>query len=190
MRRTLVSSCLSAACLLAVPASLPAQEIIHALTGTVSAVDSSAKTLTVLQDTGSQGDFHALTDPKARVAFDKKIQAASTAAPAFDKQGAYAIIFYFGIDDNRTAVAVKSLGTGPFSSISGVVTKFDSHAHSLTVQDDSGAQQTVRIDADTIAETTLGAIVGLKLDAHKGDRVRVVTSQVNGTATALFVRDL
>lgn len=190
MRRALVSSCLFAASLLVMPVSTPAQEIIHALTGTVSAVDAEAKTLTVLQDAGSEGVFHALTNPKARIAFDKRIEAASTAAPAFDKQGAYAIVFYFGIDDERTAVAVKSLGSGPFSSTAGVVTKFDGHAHSITVQDASGAQQTFRIDADTVAETTLGAIMGLKLDAHKGDQVHVVSAQVNGAATALFVRDL
>jgi hypothetical protein len=185
-----MSSCLFTACLFAIPASSPAQEIIHALTGTVSNVDTAAKTLTVLQDTGSQGEFHALTNPKTPIAFDKKIAAESTAAPAFDKQGAYAIVFYFGIDDDRTAVAVKSLGTGPFSSVSGVVTKFDGHTHAITVQDDSGATQTFRIDSDTVAETTLGAIVGLKLDAHKGDHVRLVSAQVNGAATALFVRDL
>ena len=189
MRRALVS-CLFAASLVVLPASSQAQEMIHALTGTVSEVDAAAKTITVLQDSGSEGVFHALTNAKTRIVFDKKIEAASTAAPAFDKQGAYAIVFYFGMDDNRTAVAVKSLGSGPFSSISGVVTKFDGHAHSITVQDDSGTQQSFRIDADTVAETTLGVIVGLKLDGHKGDRVRIVSSQVNGAATALFVRDL
>lgn len=190
MRRVLFCSCLFAAFLLAVPAMSRAQEIIHALTGTVSTVDAAAKTLTVLQDSGSEGIFHALTNTKTPLAFDKRIAAASTAAPAFNKQGAYAIVFYFGIDDDRTAVAVKSLGTGPFSSISGVVTKYDGHAHTITVQDAAGAQQTLRIDSDSVAETTLGAIVGLKLDAHKGDQVRIVSSQVNGAATVLFVRDL
>jgi hypothetical protein len=190
MRNPVVCSCLFAASLLAVPAKSPAQEIIHALTGTVSTVDAASNTLTVLQDSSSESVFHALTKAKTPMAFDKRIAAESTAAPAFDKQGAYAIIFYFGIDDDRTAVAVKSLGAGPFSSISGVVTKFDGHAHSITVQDASGAAQTFRIDTDTVAETTLGAIVGLKLDAHKGDQVRIVSSQVNGAATALFVRDL
>jgi Cu/Ag efflux protein CusF len=190
MRRALVSICSIAACLICVSTPSSAQEIIHALTGTVSAIDASTKTITVLQDSGSQGTFQALTNPKTRIAFDKKIEAETTAAGSFDKKGAYAIIFYFGADDNRTVVAVKSLGAGPFSSTTGTVTKFDPHAHSLTVQDTAGAEQIFRIDAQTIAETGMGAVEGPKFDVHNGDHVRVVSSQVNGAATVLFVRAL
>ncbi|HEY2861501.1 MAG TPA: hypothetical protein VGJ21_24035 [Terracidiphilus sp.] len=189
MLRAVMGSCLFAACVLAVPVCSPAQEMIHCLTGTISSVDAQSKTLTVLKDTGSEEVFHALTDPKSRIVFDKRIEAESTAAHAFDKQGAYAIVFFFGIDDSRTAVAVKALGAGPFSSVAGVVIKFD-HGHSITVQDASGAQQTIQISADTIAETMMGATLGPKLDAHKGDHVRIVSSQANGASTALFVRDL
>jgi hypothetical protein len=190
MLRALVGTCFLAGSLLCIAAPVSAQEIIHALTGTVSAINANTKTLTVLQDSGSQGVFQSLTNPKTRISFDKRVEAETTAASAFDKQGAYAIIFYFGADDNRTVVAVKSLGTGPFSSTTGTVTKFDGHGHSLTVQDASGAEQTFKIDPQTVAETDLGAVGGEKFDAHKGDSVRIVSSQVNGAATALFVRDL
>src|ERR1700738_901801 len=87
-------------------ASIPAasQEVIHALTGTVSAINETAKTITVLQDNGTNGVFQQLSDPKKRIAFDKKVADAATAAREFNKSGAYAIIFYFGGSDDRTAV--------------------------------------------------------------------------------------
>lgn len=190
MRRALVTACLSAACFVYGSVSMSAQEIIHALTGTVSAIDATSKTITVLQDSGSEGSFRALTNPKTRIAFDKKIEAASTAATSFDKQGAYAIIFYFGTDSDRTAVALKSLGKGPFTAIAGTVTDYDAHTHSITVKDDSGASQTFHIVPDTVAETYMGVVEGSKFDAHKGDHVRVVGSQADGANTALFVRDI
>lgn len=190
MRRALVIASLSAACFVVAPVSSPAQEMIHALTGTVSAIDTSAKTITVMQDSGSEGEFHALTNPKTRINFDKKVEATTTAATSFDKQGAYAIIFYFGTDSNRTAVALKSLGKGPFTAITGTVTEYDGHSHSITVKDDKGATQTFRIDPQTVAETYMGVVEGSKFDAHKGDNVRIVGSTADGATTALFVRDI
>lgn len=190
MRKALVSTCLFAAAMFCLSLPSAGQEIIHALTGTISGIDAADKTITVLQDNGDQGIFHALTDSKTRIAFNKKVEAQSTAAHQFDKQGAYAIIFYYGMNDNRTAVAVKGLGAGPFSAVSGTITKYDGHSRSVTVQDEKGAEQTFRIDPDTVAETGVGVVDGQKFDPHKGDRIRVVMSQVGGAATALFVRDI
>jgi hypothetical protein len=145
----------------------------------------------VLQDNGTRTDFQLNMNPKTRISFDKRIEAESTAASKFDTQGAYAIVFYYyGQGDTRTAVALKSLGAGPFSSTEGTVTKFDSHDHSISVQDKSGAVQTFKIDAKTVAESTTGAVPGDRFHADKGDHVRIVSSTEGGSATALFMRDL
>ena len=190
MLRRLVSTCVFTGCLVLLPAA-GAQEIIHALTGTVASIDSAAKTISVLQDNGSRGDFGLMTNPKTRITFDKRIEAVSTAAASFDQQGAYAIVFfYYGQNDARTVVAVKSLGKGPFSSAEGTVTKFDTHAHTISVQDQSGAVQTFRIDAQAIAEGNLGAVPGDKFHADKGDHVRIVSASGDGGPTVLFIRDL
>jgi hypothetical protein len=191
MLRAFVSKCLFAGCVLSFPLLSPAQEIIHALTGTVASIASEDKTVTVLQDNGTQGQYQLMTDPKTRIAFDKRIEAASIAAGSFDKQGAYVIVFYYyGQNDARTAVAFKSLGTGPFSSTEGTVTKFDSHAHSISVQDKSGAVQTIKLDPQTVAESNFGAVPGDRFHAEKGDHVRIVSVSSDGGPTAVFVRDL
>lgn len=190
MRNALVTACTVAGCFILTPLALPAQQIIHALTGTVSAIDPAAKTITVFQDSGSNGVYQQWTNPKTRISFDKHIQASSTAASAFDQKGAYVIVFYFGDDNDRTAVALKSLGSGPFQSTDGTVTRYDGHNHTLTVEDQSGKSQSFKIDEKTVAETGMGVVDGGGFHADKGDHVRIVSSAGAGTPTALFVRDL
>lgn len=190
MRKILVSVCMLAGFVVLLPATLASQEVIHALTGTISAINPSGKTITVFQDVGSRAVFDDMVNHKTAIAFDKKIAAESTAAAAFDKQGAYAIIFYYGDGDDRTVVAVKNLGAGPFSSTTGAVTKMDSHAHTITVKDSAGAEHTYRIDAESVAEGYAGAIPGLKFQAQTGDQVRVVSSGQGGVQVALFLRQM
>jgi|HubBroStandDraft_1064217.scaffolds.fasta_scaffold311150_2 hypothetical protein len=177
-------------CLLSVSVPLTAQAVVHALTGTVSAIDSATKTITVFQDDGVKGVFEVMSNPKTSIAFDKKIAAGTTAASAFNKSGAYVIVFYFGDIHNPTVAAFKSLGTGPFTSIVGKVEKFESSGHSISVADNSGKVQTFRIGADTVAETISGVEAGLKFHAQAGDQVRVVGGTVNGDPTAMFLKEM
>lgn len=189
MRKLFASVSLVAGCLVLAPSVLPAQEVIHALTGTISAINPASKTITVFQDNGSRSVFDDMVNRKTAIAFDKKIAAETTAATAFDKQGAYAIVFYFGDNDDLTAVAVKGLGAGPFASVTGTVTRMDNHAHTISVQDARG-EHTFRIDGSTIAEGGMGVEPGLKFQAQRGDQVRVVSSTVDGNPTALFLRSM
>jgi uncharacterized protein (DUF1684 family) len=187
MLKALGSACAVAGFCFAFSLPTSAQEVIHALTGTVSAINSAQKTITVYEDNGSRGVFQDMANPKTRVAFDKRIAAESTSAAVFDKSGAYVIVFYYGDADNPTAVALKSLGAGPFTSTMGTVTHYDGHGHTLTVQDKSGAAQSFRISDSTIGEGSAGVVGGLKLSLEQGDRVRVVSTVVDGSPTALFV---
>jgi hypothetical protein len=190
MRRRFLCACALSGCFGLAAACLPAQEVVHALTGTVSAINSVTKTMTVFQDNGSQGLFADVSNPKLHFVFDKKIEAEATPAGAFDKQGTYAIVFYVGEADSRTAVAIKSLGAGPFTSTVGTVKKMDGKDHSISIEDSSGKLQTFKIDDQTIAEGAFGAEEGTKFHADKGDQVRVVSTKVDGTPTALFLRTM
>ena len=182
-------ACFIAGCLGSSSVAGSAQEVIHALTGTVSSIDITAKTITLFQDSGSSAVFKDMTSGKVPISFDKRIRAETTAADGFQKKGAYAIVFYYGADDPKTAVAVRSLGSGPFTSAVGTVTECEK-GHSVSVRDNTGAVQTFKIDADTVAEGMYGAVDGLKFQADKGDQVRVVATEKNGTLTALFIREI
>jgi hypothetical protein len=163
-----------------------AQEIVHALTGTVSSIDADAKTITVATDDGSDVKFIDLTDSRASMKFDKNIRADATAAGDFKQQGAHVIVYYFG-GGERTVVALKGIGTGPFTTTTGTVVKFDKKEHTLSIQDKTGATQSFSVTAGTIAETDGGVTGGLKFDPRKGLRIIIVSSSANGSSTAVFI---
>lgn len=185
MRKVLSCVILFAASL--IPAS--SQEVVHALTGTVSAINSASKTITVFQDNGGTGIF---TDSAggARYLFDKKLAQLTTQPASFTGQGDYAVIFYYGVIDHPTVVAVKTLGKGPFESTEGTIEGFNGREHSVSIADSKGAVKTFKLTADTIAEGNMGAVEAAKLQAHKGDHVRIVSQNVDGSPTALFIKDI
>jgi hypothetical protein len=189
MRKRTLLACAMVGCLGLWSGAARAQSVVHALTGTVSAIDPSEKTITVFLDGGSDGTFRDMTNSKVPISFDKRILADSTSVDAFKKKGAYVIVFYYGGRDTRTAVALRSLGTGPFTATEGTVSQFEAHERAISVEDKTGAVQTFKITSETVAEGIYGAVDGLKFQAQKGDHVRVVGNTENGTATALFISE-
>jgi len=189
MRGTLKSTCVIVGFLFVLSVLSEAQVIVHALTGTVSSMNNTTKTITVLQDNGTIGVFKKVSIPSTHLIFDKRLAAGTTDVDAC-KRGTYAIVFYYGDSEDPTVVALKSLGAGPFKSTTGTVERFDSRAHSLSVKDTSGAELTFEINADTVQETYLGSVDGTKFHAEKGDKVRLVSATIDGNPMALFVRDM
>jgi hypothetical protein len=177
--------CVSSASVLA-----SAQEVVHALSGTVSNVNLVAKTITVVTDDGSGGTFKAMTDSKTPVEFDKTLRVDATAADAFKKKQSRVIVYYFGAGDLRTAVALRDLGPGPFAKISGTVVKCERSKHSLLIKNQAGAVESFMVTRSTVADTGSGAVEGLKFEPGKGDQVQVISTGVNGNATALFVDEM
>lgn len=171
------------------PSASPAQEIVHAMIGTVSSIDSGAKTITLLQGTSHQV-FKATVNPSVRLAFDKKMAESTQPAANFQTLGAYVVVLYFGGAESQTAVALRSLGKGPFSSTSGEVSSWDRHRHVITVTDSAGAIHQFNITPETIAETNMGCLNGSRYQADKGEKVRIVSDVEKGGATALFVRSM
>jgi hypothetical protein len=186
--RTLWCGIVFAGCLSALALSASAQQVVHALTGTVSSIDDLTKTLIVFQDNGSEGQFKDLTSAKTHMVIDKKVTLESASPDSFKKKGAYVVVFYYGDNDDRTAVALKNLGAGPFTSVEGTVVKYDGKQHSISLQDTAGATQTFKVAQDTIAEGYMGVVDGYKFQAQKGDHIRVVATTDSGGATALFMR--
>lgn len=188
MLKAILCGCVIAGGLGSFALSAHAQQVVHALTGTVSGTDELSKTLIVFQDNGTEGQFKDMTSGKSRVVMDKKITLDTSAAETNKKKGTYVVVFYYGDSDDRTVVALKNLGAGPFTSAEGTVTKFEGKQHSITVQDKSGSMQTFKIAESTVAEGYMGAIDGFKFQASKGDHVRIVGATDNGAVTALFMK--
>jgi len=81
MLKALWCGCVFAGCL-ALTVAATGQQVVHALTGTVSSLDDLSKTLIVFQDNGSEGQFKDMTNAKTRVVIDKKIEVDTTSVEA------------------------------------------------------------------------------------------------------------
>ena len=169
--------------------SAAAQEIVHALSGTVSKADAQVGTLQIKTNDGSDGTF-TFSQKASDVSFDRDVRAETTPVASFNKPiGDEVVVFYYGNGITRTAVAVKDLGPGPFQTVEGTVTKFDRHQHTLSVKPATGKAETFHLDPKAVADTPNGAVPGDKFEPAKGDNVRVIATSAGGTETAMFVRD-
>jgi hypothetical protein len=179
---SLLIACLSFATVVA-----NAQQVVHALVGTVNVVNHNAKTIIVTPDDGIAGSFDDMTDSKAHISLDKALRAETTPALSFTTNGTSAIILYYGEGADRTAVALRDIGAGPFTKSTGTVVNFNGRDHSFSVKDNNGKVEVFKLTPETVAETRLGAVDGKKFEPAKGDQVRVTSSLVKGSPTALFV---
>jgi hypothetical protein len=185
VRFSLIVACFSLTSLAAT-----AQQVVHALAGTVTSINPNAKTITVKTDDGSEGLFKDLINSKTSIQFDPNIRTDATAASDFKNSGVRVIVYYFGNGDVRTVVALRSLGSGPFTITTGTVAGLESGAHTISIKDKSGVVQAFTITSNTVVETGMGAREGFSFQPQKGDRVRVTAATVNGIATAQFINTL
>jgi hypothetical protein len=187
MLRILRHACVAVGCLSLTGAVANAQEVIHAITGTIRSIDAAQKTFTLFRDNGSLITFKDMTDAKVRIAIDKRIFSDATPASAFDQKDAYVIVFYYGLSETPIAVAVQALGAGPFTATVGTVASFNEKERLISVKDESGSIHSYKINTATVAESYDGVVEGLKFRAEKGDHVRVVGAVTSDNPTALFV---
>lgn len=170
--------------------SAGAQEIVHALSGTVTKIDAQARTIQVTTNDGSEGIFSfPAMKGNTEVSFDRDVKGRTTPVASFNKPNDQVVVYYYGNGSVRTALAVQDLGNGPLDVVEGTVTKFDKHQHKLTVKADSGKEQTFAIDPKAMADSAMGAVPADRFVPSKGDNVRVIASKAPGVETALFIRD-
>jgi hypothetical protein len=161
--------------------------VVHALVGTVNSINSAAMTVTVANEDGTETIFKDLSNSKTSIEIDKALRVDMTPAQSFHDKGTMAIVLFFGEGFDRTAVALRGIGPGPFTKTIGTVVRFSGRDHSFSLKDPSGTEQTFKLAPETVAETRMGAVDGKKFQPDKGDQVRVMSGLVNGSPTALFV---
>lgn len=163
-----------------------AQEIIHVYAGIVSEVDAGSQTLTVASNDGSQQIFNYTADAKSVALINKKMREGVVAVNTVKDKGTYVIVYYFSDGPDRLAIGLRNLGPGPFIEEIGKIVKIQNHA--IVIRGQSGAVQSFNVNADTIAEASVGAVGGSKYQPEKGDQVRVTaTAAEKGAANALFI---
>jgi outer membrane lipoprotein-sorting protein len=169
-------------------ATAGAQMVVHAVSGTVKAINAAAKTMDVTVDSGDTSEFKLTRSAKVTLDFDNALRSDAMNADKFQKLGDYAVVYYYGYGDDETAVAVKDLGAGPFQKIDGTVVNFDKHSRTMTVKDDGGKTETFELGPHLVVDLGMSVENGRSYDPHKGYSVRVTYTNGGGKNTAVFVR--
>jgi hypothetical protein len=176
-----------AICLSLAPSIAIAQQRIHALSGTVRAIHPKIQMTEIDTDDGSSGHFEWLTKTGVSIDFDKAVSADAIAADKFTTRDTHVIVYYCGVGDVRTIVALHDLGTGPLLNSTGTVVRLSRHEHLLVLRNSTGGDEIFQLDAKTVADTENGVMTGFKFDYNKGVHVRVIATQANGNETALLI---
>jgi hypothetical protein len=162
-----------------------AQMAVHAVTGMVKAVGPHSISVATDSDTTSR---FSIPSSSQSLAFPEDLRSGATDAGKFQKTGDYVVVYYYGFDDQRTVVAVKDLGPGPFTKVEGTVTGFDKHSRALTLKDSTGKEITLACSDSLVIDMDNGVQSGRKFAPHKGDQVRV-TYGAGATPTIAFLHE-
>jgi hypothetical protein len=188
MIKQIFRTCFFATCFALVATVVQAQEMVHALSGTVKSINAKIGMTQIETDDGSSSHFRWLLFADAEaVNFDKTISANAVTPDKFTATGHHVVVYYYGQDTVRILVALHDLGDGPVESHVGTFVKMDRHDHLLTIKNSAGTEETFTIDPKTVADTAKGVSVGFKFDLSKDEMVRVTAAQANGSATALLI---
>jgi hypothetical protein len=175
------------ACLALTAGTASAQQMIHAVSGSVKAIYPKAYMLEIITDDGSSGHFQWEAKPTKKVEFNKNVSAEATAIESFTHKGAHVIVYYYGQGEIRNVVAVHDLGDATVSALQGSVVKLDKHERVLTIKVDSGTEQQLQLDPKTVVDTTTGVQDDFKYGLDKGAAISVIATQANGAQLALLI---
>jgi hypothetical protein len=177
---------LFASCFFLAVSNANAQQMVHAVSGTVTTIHPKIQMTDIETDDGSSGSFQ-WTKSGVSLNFDKAVSADAVAADKFTALQAHVIVYYYYAGDMRTLVAVRDVGAGPFVKSAGKIIKLDRREHQLTIQNSKGGEETFSFDAKTVADTETGVMTNFKFDYSKGVQVQVLATQANGSQTALLI---
>lgn len=164
-----------------------AQCLVHATSGTVTAIHPKIQMTSAATDDGTPGAFEWLSKVGGTANFDKSVSVDATPVEKFTAMGAQTIVYYCGIGNVRTIVALRDLGTTPLIKTLGIVLKFDRKARQLTIMNLSAATEIFQLDAKTVGDTSEGVASNFKYDYIKNEQVRVLATQSNGVENAILI---
>lgn len=161
--------------------SLLAQDVAHAVDGTVKKVDSGTKTFVVETKDGTEHTFHYAGDVTVHGAKD-------TSRGAVDAghgitEGSKVAVHYTTAGGKDTAHEVDKLGDDGLKATEGTVSHVDRGAKTIAVKTADGTEETFHMTDRAAVDTGKGIGKG----ADKSAKVTVYYTEKAGTKTAHFV---
>lgn len=166
--------------------------LFHALTGVISAVDSSAKTLAVKTADGAEHAFQ-YTDKTA--VYDSQLAGQEVKKGAIDsylagKQGTQVVVRYTEKGSDNAATSVTDYGKEGLKVTEGTIDKADNAAHTLTIKTADGTKKSFDVSKDAVVESDHGAVDAAKWSYKQGGKIRVHYVNATGKDIAHFIHKL
>jgi hypothetical protein len=133
---------------------LNAQEILHAVTGTVTNNGHIKQSLIIQKSDQSSEVFEVGKSSSAPVTLDKALQKNTETVDKLPEGTSHVIVYYYGVSP-ETAVAVEDIGDKVLS-ITGRVTHVDKKQHTIAIRADGGSESTCSVESGTTLEMSDG----------------------------------
>jgi hypothetical protein len=161
-----------------------ADDVSHAVDGTVKKIDSTGKTVVVETKDGADHTFHYTSNVVVDGANDTKKGAIDSAHGV--EEGSHVVVHYTTVGGKDTAHEVDKLGDDGLKATEGTVDHIDRGAKTIAVKTADGSEQTFHL-TDRAAKDT-GEDVGKGVD--KSAKVTVYYTEKAGVKTAHFVKSI
>ncbi len=187
-RSRLLSKALLLLCATALITSAFAQDVVHAVAGTVTKVDKTGKTIAIKTADGSEQVFKFTEHTGIRGEHAAKMGALDTYFAG--KEGTHVVVRYIGNGADKTATLVQDFGKDTLKMGKGTVTHVDRATRTVAVKTDSGAEATYKMGSDAVVETDHGVVKGTRYAAKEGDKVVVHYTEDAGDKVVRFFQKL
>jgi hypothetical protein len=167
-------------------------DVVHAVSGVVTKLDSAAKTITVKTADGTE---HVFKYTEATTVHAAEKGASAAKAGAIDsymkgKEGSQAVVHYTGEGADETAVHVEDFGKRSLQVGEGTVTDVDKGARTITIKAKDGTEHTYHVAKDATIDTEHGITKGSELAVKKGENVTVHYTDEAGKKIAHFFKSI
>ncbi len=160
--------------------SLAAQDVVSAVHGTITKLDSAAKTGVVKTKDGTENTVKFVDKTSVH-----GVEATATGGKdAFHglTEGTEVVAHYTAKGTENTAVEVDKVGKDGIKSVDGTVTHIDRGAKTLAVKAADGTEETFRLSDHAVADAGKDVVKG----SEKSAKVTVYYTEVAGKKTAHF----
>ena len=161
-----------------------ADDVVSAVHGVVTKVDSASKTIVVKTKDGTEHTIHFVDKTTVRGAEGVETGAKDTFQGV--KEGSEVVAHYTVKGTEKTAVEVDKVGKGGFKAMEGTVTKVGEGGKTITVKAADGTEHTF----DVVGHDTKVAAVDTGKGTEKGAKVTVYYSESAGKKVVHFFEKL
>jgi Cu/Ag efflux protein CusF len=167
-------------------------DVVHAVAGVVTKVDSAAKTITLKTVDGTEHVFKYTEKTTVHAAEEggKGAKAGAVDTYMAGKEGSHAVIHYTGKGADETAVHVEDMGKRSMEVSHGTVTQVDKAARTVTIKAEDGTESTYHVAKDATVDTEHGVTKNSELVAKKGEQATVHYTDEAGKKIVHFFKHI